>query len=1188
MQWYMKMKVFTFLIFTILLINSVYALNVNFQNFYTVASVTEMSPYFTGTLEMFNESHYVFIIDYKNYSMEEKADLTTSTITKTTVSNAYPEGIPLWKEGSIQYKCEVYDSKTSTCTKYSTSKDFNTLTTKYAVIDNTWIPIPKIVGTWHIGNDSTIITITNQSVGVNNGTVSSYGVQNKPSVDGLIRYLNFEVDANASTPITDLALGKNPNTTSFTSGNQIVQDSTCYSGKCWSQDGTDANQKGVEWTFSSNNDLNFSKYSSFGVFTWIYPKSNTTEQAIFIIQSTFYLNVNKPTDGPGVNCEINDNNTASAGKLSLSKNTLHFVGCQYNGTHLITYRDNESNAVAQNILPFPGNQNPSIGTQGTTVYFNGSIDEVLIFNRSLSDSEISDLYLGNFSKGYVSGDFTEQVINLTAVAQSEGDVINDTITGSIPVGTQINISRRFYNWSNFSDNLVLWAGMDDINNNTFSVYTTLGGTLRRTNSVYNITDNASYCADNKCFRIMSTSNNINAVDTVIGHNVTNSSWGLWIYINTTDATDVGFMGSNTSNSINLFKVKYNPANKMSCEVNGTGYNNKGNFIQNSKVFLFCTYDGVNVTHYINGVKVGTAAAYPPQQLVTRINLGTEGYSSNEDYEAWHDNFMIFNRALTASEVLELNNTMLRWNSYSSQCDLSVNSTGCLFGRQSNFTQAKLYMITNNGSLSPTIYTHLMTIQNVTSGGPIDSPPNVTFNYKIPADIIGLNSMGIRTNISYNITDDNGINASTVQLKYKTNNSVDDCDYYINGTSYCGYQSGSMSQYNTSQVWNFIIGDNRLYPATYNYEPQTLEDTPPNSSLLSGSSSYLATELLNVSNNKPYGFYEIMSNGTGVQMVYYCNDSYNFASSPAGTSNCVNFYTIPASQIYNHSHLLYSLHQVVPFGVNTTTGSIGSVKVSSKSYFMIRGNSNPAQSINYSFINNASRVGASRTSSTGGVSWVNQTFTVDSHLHQFDNNTVFYYYACANDTINQQTCSSPIPDSMTLAGIPPNVIITNPTEALYSGFINITYDYFSANAYTMTYSNITLMNTSLNYNLTITANNSVNLSYNWNSSLARDGQYIIQVCARDSQNQPTCSYSENITINNSGNSCSCPSINANWVISMSDYCIITSNCFLGTGRLSFSNTGWAMIKATVNTTGMGSPPSNSVLYVNSTARINVKA
>jgi len=70
-------------------------------------------------------------------------------------------------------------------------------------------------------------------------------------------------------------------------------------------------------------------------------------------------------------------------------------------------------------------------------------------------------------------------------------------------------------------------------------------------------------------------------------------------------------------------------------------------------------------------------------------------------------------------------------------------------------------------------------------------------------------------------------------------------------------------------------------------------------------------------------------------------------------------------------------------------------------------------------------------------------------------------------------------------------------------------------------------------------------------------------------------------------CSCPSVNTNWQIDMSDYCNITSNCNLGTGRLNFTGAGYCNVSAIINTTGMGMPSNNSILYIATAGRINIK-
>jgi hypothetical protein len=72
---------------------------------------------------------------------------------------------------------------------------------------------------------------------------------------------------------------------------------------------------------------------------------------------------------------------------------------------------------------------------------------------------------------------------------------------------------------------------------------------------------------------------------------------------------------------------------------------------------------------------------------------------------------------------------------------------------------------------------------------------------------------------------------------------------------------------------------------------------------------------------------------------------------------------------------------------------------------------------------------------------------------------------------------------------------------------------SPNSYAVNFYNITLLNLNLTYNQTITANNSNNLGYIYNSSLASDGFYIIKVTACDILNQCSSGFSDYFEIDN---------------------------------------------------------------------------
>ena len=67
------------------------------------------------------------------------------------------------------------------------------------------------------------------------------------------------------------------------------------------------------------------------------------------------------------------------------------------------------------------------------------------------------------------------------------------------------------------------------------------------------------------------------------------------------------------------------------------------------------------------------------------------------------------------------------------------------------------------------------------------------------------------------------------------------------------------------------------------------------------------------------------------------------------------------------------------------------------------------------------------------------------------------------------------------------------------------------------------------------------------------------------------------------SCTCPGVNTNWAIDLSEHCVLNANCNIGTGNLSFINTGYFTINATLNTSNFAAPPANSIIWITSNGR-----
>lgn len=77
-----------------------------------------------------------------------------------------------------------------------------------------------------------------------------------------------------------------------------------------------------------------------------------------------------------------------------------------------------------------------------------------------------------------------------------------------------------------------------------------------------------------------------------------------------------------------------------------------------------------------------------------------------------------------------------------------------------------------------------------------------------------------------------------------------------------------------------------------------------------------------------------------------------------------------------------------------------------------------------------------------------------------------------------------------------------------------------------------------------------------------------------------------TEQNFSNSCTCPSINTNWNVDLSNYCIITSACEIGLGNITFTGVGNFTCNANINASNLDDPGNNNYIYIKSSCRMNL--
>lgn len=480
-------------------------------------------------------------------------------------------------------------------------------------------------------------------------------------------------------------------------------------------------------------------------------------------------------------------------------------------------------------------------------------------------------------------------------------------------------------------------------------------------------------------------------------------------------------------------------------------------------------------------------------------------------------------------------------------------------------------------------------------------PSVVLQDKSPDDITSTSGFAqtILFNYTYSYfgTNNEKLLAGSQIFYYKLNDSSNSCLTYLNGSYYnCGYQSNNYFANISNSLYRFMLTDNDILPASYNINETYMEGFLHGTRDLTSNNQYYRIELLNISNSTRYGFFEVMLNITsGTEspiQVYYCNSTYITGGNILSSPYCVQFGTIATPYSYNHSHGIFSKHHLVPMSI--INGSLYGIKVTSSSYFIIRGINTKTVSV-YT-IPGYVRPNAMATSGNNGISWTEDSTTVaDSHVHQFNSDATLYYFAQGYHTDDHIFYNSSILyDVLDLGSLPPNSpVINHPIEyTLYNGIININYTFgTSPMGLSVIYSNISLRNViDDSWNYTIVANNTPYSNYSWNSALVKDGTYNIRVYNCDST--MVCSFAEinniiidNIppTINYTSNTTSSGGKSQTWIngeIVTNDIHGTTStiNLYDSTFNLVSSNTSINNTLHNYNFTGL----SNGVYYLNATS------
>jgi len=114
------------------------------------------------------------------------------------------------------------------------------------------------------------------------------------------------------------------------------------------------------------------------------------------------------------------------------------------------------------------------------------------------------------------------------------------------------------------------------------------------------------------------------------------------------------------------------------------------------------------------------------------------------------------------------------------------------------------------------------------------------------------------------------------------------------------------------------------------------------------------------------------------------------------------------------------------------------------------------------------------------------------------------------------------------------------------------------------------------------------SFGWNltacSGASVDSPYVVTTVRISGDAAVFSLDSGNIEVTESTDTCTCPGDGNNWEIDMTDACNIVDNCHLGTGQITFINTGTTIFNAQINCSNLEHPTTDQILDIGANAFI----
>jgi len=375
-----------------------------------------------------------------------------------------------------------------------------------------------------------------------------------------------------------------------------------------------------------------------------------------------------------VSCNFNNNANVIG---TITDNTWYHAVMTWNTTGFTCYLNNKVGSDYEDQTISQPMEEAGIGHLiGATFYFNGIIDEVLIYNKTLSVQEIDDLHKAGLSQ--------HAVTNITLQSRTAD---NYNLSGSDLKGL----------WGLNTNSLGI--AVDETGNND--------GTWE--NGVYPLDDSG----------VVGMGCKFDAVDDYINVSFDASSYSelsisAWIKPDDVD-TIQRFVSLKYDSADDIRFWVFNGALKISFDdgtIDDATYNDA--LSVGLWYHIAATYTDDELLLYLNGVEVASDTSITPFDFSGLDGLLTFGrFGAGSVFNGSLDEVRIYNRSLSSDEVkalYDIDSAHIEWNRWGTE---SIISTGTIYEQKGvgGFQQYKYLFNSDNQNVSPYLLMHNITLDS---------------------------------------------------------------------------------------------------------------------------------------------------------------------------------------------------------------------------------------------------------------------------------------------------------------------------------------------------------------------------------------------------------------------------------------------------------------------------------------------